>query len=157
MVAEKAVNEGQIQLILAPIGQHGQLPEAITLDDHLHMVVEMTVRHFEKIGFVPPWVGYVAVENSLPVGTCAFKSPPVDGRVEIAYGTMPGFEGRGIATAMARELVRIAQQENESLTIFAQTLPEENASTAILKKLGFRLIGSVEHPEDGTVWEWELR
>jgi hypothetical protein len=40
--------------------------------------------------------------------------------------------------------------------VFAQTLPEENASTAILKKLGFTLVGSVQHPDDGTVWEWEL-
>jgi [ribosomal protein S5]-alanine N-acetyltransferase len=145
-----------MNLKLFKIGQHGQLPEAIPLDDHLRMVVEMTVRHFEKVGFVPPWIGYIAVENSVPVGTCAFKSPPVDGRVEIAYGTMPACEGRGIATAMARELVRIARQESESLTVFAQTLPDENASTTILKKLGFRLIGSVEHPEDGLVWEWEL-
>lgn len=145
-----------MNLILTRILQDGQLPEAITLDDHLRTVVEMTVQHFEKVGFTPPWVGYVAIENSVPVGTCAFKSPPVDGRVEIAYGTMPGYEGRGIATAMARGLVRIARHENESLTVFAQTLPEENASTSILKKLGFRLIGTVEHPEDGMVWEWEL-
>jgi L-amino acid N-acyltransferase YncA/uncharacterized damage-inducible protein DinB len=143
-------------MILTPIPQDGQLPDSFPLDDHLRMVVEMTVRHFEKVGSIPPWVGYVAVENSVAVGTCAFKAPPIDGRVEIAYGTMPGFEGQGIATAMARELVRIAQQEDEHLTVFAQTLPEQNASTSILKKLGFRLIGTVEHPEDGTVWEWEL-
>ena len=145
-----------MSLKLIKIGQDGQLPEAIAPDDHLRMVVEMTVQHFEKVGFIPPWVGYVAVENSVPIGTCAFKSPPVDGGVEIAYGTMPGFEGRGIATTMARKLVRIARQENENLTVFAQTLPDENASTAILKKLGFQWIGTVEHPEDGPVWEWEL-
>jgi [ribosomal protein S5]-alanine N-acetyltransferase len=121
-----------MSLRLTQFGQDGKLPDTFPLDDHLRMVIEMTVQHFEKVGFVPPWVGYVAAENSVPVGTCAFKSPPVDGRVEIAYGTMPGREGRGIATAMARELVRIARQEDRSLTVFAQTLPEENASTAIL-------------------------
>ena len=42
------------------------------------------------------------------------------------------------------------------MTVFAQTLPEESASTSILRKLGFRLLGRVEHPEDGPVWEWEL-
>jgi len=35
-------------------------------------------------------------------------------------------------------------------------LPEENASTSVLKKLRFRLVGTVEHPEDGLVWEWQL-
>ena len=90
------------------------------------------------------------------MGACGFKSSPVAGRVEIAYGTFPGHEGRGFATTMARELVQISRQEDTSLTVTAQTLPEENASTSILKKLGFTLVGPVEHPEDGTVWEWEL-
>lgn len=143
-------------MTLIEIGQAGQLPEGIKLDDHLRMAFEMTVQHFEKVGFFLPWVGYIAVQNNVPVGTCAFKSSPFDGRVEIAYGTLPGFEGRGIATAMARELVRLARQVEADITVFAQTLPEENASTAILKKAGFRLVGTVEHPEDGLVWEWEL-
>ena len=141
---------------LVEIGQDGHLPEVITLDDHLRMVVEMTVGHFEKVGFVPPWVGYIAIEDSVPVGTCAFKTPPVDGRVEIAYCTMPGFERQGVATSMARKLVQIAHQKDESVTVFAQTLPEENASTSILKKLGFQMVRTVDHPEDGMVWEWEL-
>lgn len=141
---------------LIEIGQNGQLPESITLDDHLRMVVEMTVQHFEKVGFMPPWVGYIGVQNDVPVGTCAFKSPPIDGRVEIAYGTLPGCEGNGIATAMATELVRIAWQVEAGLTVFAQTLPEKNASTTILKKLGFQMMRTVNHPEDGPVWEWEL-
>jgi hypothetical protein len=38
----------------------------------------------------------------------------------------------------------------------AQTLPRESASTAILKKLGFVLIGTVNDPEDGEVWEWQI-
>jgi hypothetical protein len=42
------------------------------------------------------------------------------------------------------------------VTVAAQTLPEENASTSILKKLKFSFVGSVEHPEDGLVWEWQL-
>jgi L-amino acid N-acyltransferase len=150
------MNENHIQPHLVPIGRCGELPDEMILDDQLRLVVQMTVRHFKAVGFAPPWIGYVAMQNSTPVGTCAFKSAPVDGRVEIAYGTMPGFEGRGIATAMARELVRVGRQEDESLTIFAQTLPEENASTSILKKLGFRFVGTVDHPEDGLVWEWEL-
>jgi hypothetical protein len=26
----------------------------------------------------------------------------------------------------------------------------------ILKKLGFLLVGTIDHPEDGLVWEWQL-
>lgn len=142
---------------LIEIGKTGKLPEEISLDDHLNVIiVEATVDHYRRIGFVTPWVSYIALKEGVPVGACGFKSLPVAGRIEIAYATFPGHEGRGIATEMARELVRISRQEESSLTVIAQTLPEENASTSILKKLGFALTRSVEHPEDGTVWEWEL-
>lgn len=141
---------------LIEIQQNGALPEEVQLDEYLRMVIAMTVELYEKVGFVRPWISYLAVQNFRPVGTCAFKSPPLGDRVEIAYSTLPGFEGQGIATSMARELVRIAQQEIQGVKVFAQTLPAESASTTILKKLGFQLLGSVEHREDGTVWEWEL-
>jgi RimJ/RimL family protein N-acetyltransferase len=73
--------------------------------------------------------------------------------VEIAYYTFAEFEGQGIATAMAAELVEMAAREGVAL-VRAQTLPEVNASCRILGKLGFRNIGTVMHPEDGEVWEW---
>ncbi len=142
---------------LIAIGKNGEIPDEIIPDDHLKMLVEMTVGHYERAGFPEPWVGYLALEDADPVGVCGFKSAPVQGRVEIAYDTLPGNEGRGIASAMAAELVRIAQVKDEKLVVFAQTLPAMSASTSILTKLGFTMAGCVEHPEDGTVWEWELR
>ncbi len=87
----------------------------------------------------------------------SFKSPPKNNRVEIAYFTLPAHESRGIATRMASELIHIAVDKMPDVTVAAQTLPEENASNSILKKLQFRLVGSLEHPEDGLVWEWQLR
>ena len=98
----------------------------------------------------------MAQEDGQLVGMCGFKSPPQNGRVEIAYGTTPGNEGRGIATQMARQLVQMARETEEGITVVAQTLPEEGASTAVLRKLGFVLDGTVDHPEDGEVWEWCL-
>lgn len=102
-----------------------------------------------------PWTGYLAEEEGQFVGTCAFKTPPQSGQVEIAYFTFPGHEGRGVATRMAEHLIRIARQEGMR-RIVAQTLPEPGPSTAILRKLGFRRAGELIHPEDGLVWEWEL-
>ncbi len=142
---------------LIEIPEFGNVPESFLQHEMVRMAVEATVVLYRRVGFAPPWIGYVATKESVPVGLCGFKSSPVDGRVEIAYGTLPDHEGQGIATAMARELVRLGHQEDASLTVFAQTLPKENASTSILKKLGFTFVGPVEHPEDGTVWEWELR
>lgn len=141
---------------LIEINETGTLPEELVPNAFLREVIEETVAHYRRVAFVPPWVGYVGLANGVPVAVGGFKSQPVAGRVEIAYGAVPGHEGKGNTTKLARELVRIARQEDESLTVFAQTLPEQNASTSILKKLGFRLLGPVEHPDDGTVWEWEL-
>ena len=108
-------------------------------------------------GYVSPWLGYFVLDDSTCVGTCGFKGPPLNHRVEIAYFTFPEFERRGYAARMARELVEMARAADQSVIIAAQTLPQESASTTILKKLGFALVGSVNHPEDGEVWEWQLR
>ena len=111
---------------------------------------------YGKVGFIRPWAGYVAVMDGAVIGGGGFKEPPRDGRVEIAYFTVPGSEGSGYATRTARALVAIARQADPTLLIAAQTLPEENASTSILRKLGFSQHGCVVHPEDGEVWEWRL-
>ena len=110
---------------------------------------------YESVGFEQPWVGYLALDGSIPVGTCAFKSPPCDGRAEIAYATFTGFEGRGFATAMAAELLALARRHDPTVIVTAQTLPQRNASHRVLEKLGFSHVATLEHPEDGTVWEWQ--
>jgi [ribosomal protein S5]-alanine N-acetyltransferase len=119
-------------------------------------IMQATAQMYAKHGYTPPWMGYLAVENGRCVGTCAFKGPPQNNRVEIAYFTFPEEEGRGVATCMAHTLIAIATQAFPAITLAAQTLPEENASTAVLRKHGFQLISELEHPEDGRVWEWQL-
>ena len=119
-------------------------------------VVKATTELYRAVGYEPPWIGYLAVENGTCVGMCGFKSPPQDNRVEIAYGTLPEHESRGVATRMASELIRLALDKMPAVTVTAQTLPEENASCSVLKKLRFHLVRTVEHPEDGPVWEWQL-
>jgi [ribosomal protein S5]-alanine N-acetyltransferase len=103
----------------------------------------------------PPWAGYLAEEDGIIVGTCAFKSPPTSGAVEIAYFTFPDHEGRGVATRMAQHLIKVAR-EHGITRVTAQTLPDTSASTRILEKLGFVLAGTISHPQDGDIWEWHL-
>ena len=111
---------------------------------------------YETMGYRPPWIGYLVKENDKLVGTCGFKAPPHDGRAELAYFTFPEHESRGIATQMAAELVRLSLEADQSVTVAAQTLPEKNASTSILKKLNFVVVGDAEDDEVGRVWEWQL-
>jgi hypothetical protein len=120
-------------------------------------VMKSSAAMYRTTGCQPPWIGYLAVDGAGCVGTCAFKSPPLEGRVEIAYFTFPGNEGRGVATAMVKALIELAKRASSSIRIFAQTLPQPNASTRVLEKLGFERTAEIDHPEDGKVWEWELR
>ncbi len=120
-------------------------------------VITLTTTLYELHGFEPPWLCYVALAGDVAVGTCAFKSAPRNGEVEIAYFTFPAFEGRGIASWMAQRLVAIAFEHETQPELFAQTRPLDSPSTAILRNLGFIHRDSLLHPEDGLVWEWRQR
>lgn len=111
---------------------------------------------YRVVGFNPPWIAYLAIEEGAVVGTCAFKGVPMEGVVEIAYATHPEREGRGIATRMTHELIRVARSKEPTVRIIAQTLPAHNASTRVLAKCGFAQVRNALDDEVGQVWEWEL-
>jgi hypothetical protein len=94
-------------LRLIAIGEDGASKEPLELSDAAREVGQAMCQMYQAQGFAPPWIGYLAQEDGAVVGTCAFKGPPQDRRVEIAYFTFPEHEGRGIATEMARQLVAL--------------------------------------------------
>jgi ribosomal-protein-alanine N-acetyltransferase len=106
-----------------------------------------------------PWrYGFFVVsrESGSVIGSAGFKGPPdASGSVEIAYGIVPSFQGRGYATEAAAALVEFAFASGQVEVVRAHTLPEANASTHVLRKCGFTHLGTVVDPEDGTVWRWE--
>jgi hypothetical protein len=59
---------------------------------------------------------------------------------------------------MATALMAVAAEEaiDREIRFVVHTLPAEGPSTSILRKLGIRLLGSIQHPEDGEIWKWEL-
>ncbi len=91
------------------------------------------------------------------VGTCSFKGPPVDGVVEIAYGTDPEHEGKGYATEMARALIDFAAATGAVRVIRAHTLPGSGASRRVLENCNFEYVGDTVDPEDGTVSRFERK
>jgi ribosomal-protein-alanine N-acetyltransferase len=127
-----------------------------TIAPELSDVLRHTRDMYSRIGFEVPWISYLAVNGLRPVGICSFKSPPMNGRVELAYFTFPEHEGRGIATEMASRLVEMTNARPDVSCVAAQTLVARNASHRVLEKLGFQAIGTVEHSEDGVVLEWQL-
>jgi len=123
----------------------------------LHLeTIQMTIDFYKKVGFVPPWIGYYAEENGNLVGSAGFKGPPINRTVEIAYGTFEEYRNQGIGTAICRQLVELSLKTDPSIRLTARTFSKENFSTKILQKNNFILLGPVQDPEDGEVWEWHL-
>jgi ribosomal-protein-alanine N-acetyltransferase len=142
---------------LIPIDRSGLPAEDIgPLPEVAQQSCAQTSELYQRVGFQPPSIGYLVLHDGNIVGTCAFTAPPREDKVEIAYFTFPEFEGRGVATAMARELIVIARAAVPAIIVTARTLPQRNASNSILEKLGFRFFATIDHPEDGKVWEWQL-
>jgi RimJ/RimL family protein N-acetyltransferase len=107
-----------------------------------------------------PWTHSFAIvlkASGAVIGSCGYKGPPSSDRVvEIAYGVNVDQQGRGYATeAAAAALTRYAFESSQLRLVCAHTRPEENASTRVLTKCGFRQVGEVNDPEDGLVWRWE--
>jgi len=106
-----------------------------------------------------PWrfgFAIVHMESGMVIGNAGFTGPPdAAGAVEIAYGVVPDFQGRGYATEAANTLVAWAAKNGRVAIARAHTLPERNASTRVLEKCGFRYVSEFTHPTDGLIWRWE--
>ena len=106
-----------------------------------------------------PWtlgLGIVLRATSTVIGQCGFKGPPADGRVEIAYGVDPDYQGRGYATEAATALVEYAFGRDDVSVVLAHTLEKDNASARVLRRCQFECLGTVVDSEDGLVWRWEV-
>ncbi|TXI91253.1 MAG: N-acetyltransferase [Burkholderiaceae bacterium] len=129
---------------------------SLELPDALFSNCQATAELYQRIGFCPPWVGYVTVVENRAVGGGAFVGAPQEGCVEIAYFTLDHEQGKGYAFQTAAALVAIARAHDPTIRIKAFTLKEENASTRILRKLGFVIVGLAQDPDAGEVWEWQF-
>lgn len=92
------------------------------------------------------------------VGLGGYKGGPSnEGIVEIGYAIAPAFRGRGLATAAVQRMVARGFGDPQVRLIDAHTLAQANASTRVLEKAGFEMIGELEDPDDGPIWRWRLR
>jgi RimJ/RimL family protein N-acetyltransferase len=101
------------------------------------------------------WMHYFFV-NGLLVGSGGFVGPPRRGVVEIGYEIAPGFRHRHLGTGAAAALTAKAFADGDVKAVIAHTLPEENASTRVLERLGFTNEGEVKMEGQGKVWRWRI-
>lgn len=119
--------------------------------------ISFTLEHLQHASEADrPWSMQLFVEESTGalVGSGGFAAPPRDRTVEIGYEIAPAFRGRGLGAAAVRALVARAVRTGEVDHVVAHTLAGPNASTGVLRSLGFELVGEREDPEVGPVWRW---
>ena len=144
-----------ISMQFLPIKEHLEENAEFASHPDCQQSIHMCIDFYKKVGFNPPWICYyVQVDGNLVVAA-AFKGKPVGNKVEIAYGTFPQYQQKGIATQLAKNLVQLSLQTDPEIRITAQTLKEENYSVRILRKNKFKLIGTAIDEDEGEVWEWE--
>jgi RimJ/RimL family protein N-acetyltransferase len=80
-----------------------------------------------------------------------------EGMVEIGYEIAPGYRRRGLALEASQGMIAYAFAHPEIKRVDAHTLPERNASTGVMEKVGMKHLGTVNDPDDGEIWHWSLR
>lgn len=105
------------------------------------------------------WLSYLPIlkKTNTLIGSCGYKGKPDEnGVVEIGYEVAERFQNNGLATEIAESLAAYAFKQNGVRKVLAHTLPEMNASVAVLQKNGFIKTAEIEDEEDGNIWRWEL-
>lgn len=74
-------------------------------------------------------------------GRCVLRHLDVEGtdEVELGYGLHPQYWGRGLATEIARELLRLGRDQLHRPTLVAVTRPDNHGSQRVLIKTGLAL------------------
>ena len=99
---------------------------------------------------------FVADEPPALVGWGGFKGPPRDGTVELGYAIAPARQGRGLATAAVRELLREALADPSVHAVIAHTLAEPGPSPRVLEKAGFTFQGDVTDDQGRATWRFRI-
>lgn len=105
-------------------------------------------------GLYRPGWGVFAIQRTADgtaLGGAGFHGPPDAGAVEIGYDLTVSGRGSGWATDAARALCRWALGQPEVDRVLAATEPGNEASQAVLGRVGFRRVA-----DRGTLFGYEL-
>jgi [ribosomal protein S5]-alanine N-acetyltransferase len=139
-------------IILHPIQLDDDKSNPLFSQEDCQNILRMWEEYYPQIGFNPPWNGYFILKNEEVVGSCAIIKS--ENTAEISYMTFKQHEGKGIATQACKKLIEIGQSAEPLIQLMAKTAPEQNASTKILERNGFKYSRVVQDHEIGDAWEW---
>ncbi|MFC7421514.1 GNAT family N-acetyltransferase [Iodobacter arcticus] len=92
--------------------------------------------------------------DQVVLGSCGFKHPPINGRIELGYGVFPIYQRQGFATAAVGELLHRAFSSAEVSEVLAQINPDNAASIKVVQKLGFELSECLTDEDSEPLQQW---
>jgi RimJ/RimL family protein N-acetyltransferase len=118
-------------------------PEHLRTTDRARSMLEDMIAHWERWGF-GPWT--VLLDGAV-IGYDGLRHADVAGRpaIELMWFLDADHWGRGYATEMAREALRVAFEILELDEVVAQTVDVNHASRAVMEKLGMAHVDTVMH------------
>ncbi|UHG89434.1 GNAT family N-acetyltransferase [Spirosoma oryzicola] len=107
-----------------------------------------------------PWWLYLFIHRAdqALIGVGGYKGKPDEaGMVEIGYEIYPHYRGQGLATETAQGLIDWAFDQPAVTIVQAHTLAEMSPSVRVLEKCGMTFNDAFDDPNDGAVWQWQLK
>jgi [ribosomal protein S5]-alanine N-acetyltransferase len=123
-------------------------------DFFLRSQLERSLDHPDQRGWCAR--AMVRAGDGVVIGSCGFHGPPpAVGRAEIGYTVLPPFRGQGFAVEAASALVEWAWLQGERV-VFASVSPDNAASLAVVRKIGFVQTGVQMDEIDGEELVFEI-
>ena len=100
---------------------------------------------------------FVHTRERVLIGEGGYKGrPDKEGVVEIGYAIVPEYRRRGFAYEAAKGLTDYAFSHSEVKIVQAHTLKDGTASMRVLEKVGMKLVGTAQDPDEGEVLQWRM-
>ena len=154
----QALHSHDLETAAAEIG--ATVPESFP--DDLDNFLQYRIADLTEDASAQPWLGRAIVLTDPDgtrhaIGSAGFHAPPDhDGRVEIGYRVEPAYRRQGVATEVVHALFDWAARQHGVTRFRASVSPNNVASLAIIRGLGFRQVGVQIDDIDGEELVFEL-
>ncbi|MCP6758950.1 MAG: GNAT family N-acetyltransferase [Fischerella sp. CENA71] len=110
----------------------------IRSDEETRLFILNNLHHWQLYGF-GLWVFRDKVNNQF-IGRAGLRNTHIEGKdeVELAYALMAKFWGKGLATEMGNQILKIGFELLKLQEIVCFTLTTNQASQRVMEKLGFQ-------------------
>ena len=100
---------------------------------------------------------WIVLDGQRIVALCSITGMAEPDVAQIGYGTAPGEEGRGAASAGVSGILAWAREDNRIRAVVAETNVDNKASQRVLERNGFTATGERDDAEDGRLlcWRWD--